>query len=244
MAIIERHLQRREYNFGKWKATLIPKKDGGERPLIIPKSISDKLVLKAMSDYLSDFFSPIFNRVGSVSYAYQKRKSTRDALIQLKRIHKPENILLKIDIKHFFDEIDKTILAHLLDQYSIDEYVKSLIYKSINPIVDYSGLKEREIDKFPKGGIPQGNPISAILSNLYLYELDKLAISNDWKMIRYADDMVFSVSNIEEAQLILSQVEKYLLDNRKLTIHPLKNSSDAKTAIFITLCGDKCTKIC
>lgn len=102
LAIIERHLQRREYNFGKWKATLIPKKDGGERPLIIPKSISDKLVLKAMSDYLSDFFSPIFNRVGSVSYAYQKRKSTRDALIQLKRIHKPENILLKIDIEHFF----------------------------------------------------------------------------------------------------------------------------------------------
>lgn len=103
LAIIERHLQRREYNFGKWKATLIPKKDGGgeERPLIIPKSISDKLVLKAMSDYLSDFFSPIFDRVGSVSYAYQKRKSTRDALIQLKRIHKPENILLKIDIKHF-----------------------------------------------------------------------------------------------------------------------------------------------
>lgn len=241
LAIIERHLQRREYNFGKWKATLIPKKDEGERPLIIPKSISDKLVLKAMSDYLSDFFSPIFNRVGSVSYAYQKRKSTRDALIQLKRIHKPENILLKIDIKHFFDEIDKTILAHLLDQYSIDEYVKSLIYKSINPIVDYSGLKEREIDKFPKGGIPQGNPISAILSNLYLYELDKLAISNDWKMIRYADDMVFSVSNIEEAQLILSQVEKYLLDNRKLTIHPLKNSSDAKTAIFINP-KNKCMK--
>lgn len=77
------------------------KRWGGERPLIIPKSISDKLVLKAMSDYLSDFFSPIFDRVGSVSYAYQKRKSTRDALIQLKRIHKPENILLKIDIKHF-----------------------------------------------------------------------------------------------------------------------------------------------
>lgn len=51
-------------------------------------------------------------------------------------------------------------------------------------------------------------------------------------MVRYADDMVFSVSNIEEAQLILAQVEKYLLDYRKLVIHPLKNTSDAKTAIF------------
>lgn len=188
--------------------------------------------MKAISDYLSDFFSPIFNRVSSVSYAYQKRKSTRDALIQLRRMHSPKNILLKIDIKHFFDEIDKIILTHLLEQYPIDEYIKSLIYKSINPIVDYSGLKKSDIDEFPKGGIPQGNPISAVLSNLYLYELDKLAISNDWKMVRYADDMVFSVSNIEEALVILSQVENYLLDNRKLTIHPLKNSTDAKTAIF------------
>lgn len=231
LAVIERHLQRRDYNFGKWRATLIPKKDGGNRPLIIPKSINDKLVLKAISNYLSDSLTFVFNSVSSVSYAYQKGKSTRDALIQLKKIHNPENILLKIDIKHFFDEIDKKILINLLEQYPIDKYVKSLIYKGINPIVDYSGLKKREIDRFPKGGLPQGNPISAILSNLYLYELDKLTISNGWKMVRYADDMVFSVSNIEEAQLILSQVEKYLLNKRKLTIHSI-NTSDAKTAIF------------
>ena len=71
------------------------------------------------------------------------------------------------------------------------------------------------------------------MSNLYLYELDKLAISKGWKMVRYADDMVISVSNIENAKLVLEQIAKYLLDNRKLTIHPLENSSDAKTAIFL-----------
>lgn len=239
LAVIERHLQRRDYNFGKWKATLIPKKDGGNRPLIIPTSINDKLVLKAISDYLSDSLSFVFNSVGSVSYAYQKGKSTRDALIQLKRIHNPKNVLLKIDIKHFFDEIDKAILIHLLNQHQIDEYVKSLIYKGINPDVDYSNLEKSDIDRFPKDGIPQGNPISAILSNLYLYELDKLTLSNGWKMVRYADDMVFSVSNIEEAQLILAQIEKYLLEKRKLTIHPLTNTSDVKTAIFSNLKKDR-----
>lgn len=239
LAVIERHLKRRDYNFGKWRATLIPKKDGGNRPLIIPTSINDKLVLKAVSDYLSNSLAFVFNSVGSVSYAYQKGKSTRDALIQLKRIHNPKNVLLKIDIKHFFDEIDKTILIHLLNQHQIDEYVKSLIYKGINPDVDYSNLEKSDIDRFPKDGIPQGNPISAILSNLYLYELDKLTMSNGWKMVRYADDMVFSVSNIEEAQLILAQIEKYLLDKRKLTIHPLTNTSDAKTAIFSNLKKDR-----
>ncbi len=233
LAVIERHLKRKDYKFGKWKVILIPKKDGGCRPLIIPYSISDKLVLKAISEYLYNSLRDVFNDVSSISYAYQKGKSTRDALIQLKRIHTPNNIILKIDIKHFFDEIDKNILTHLLNQYPIDQYVKSLIDNAINPSIDYSRFKESEIDKFSKGGIPQGIQISAVLSNLYLYELDKLAVSKGWKMVRYVDDMVFSVSNIREAQLILSQVEEYLSKNRKLTIHSLKIASDAKTAIFL-----------
>ena len=110
IAVIERHLQQKDYNFGKWKAVLIPKKDGGNRPLIIPDTISDKLVLKAISEYLSDSLSSLLSGVNSISYAYQKGKSTRNALIQLKKMHNPNNVLLKIDIKHFFDEIDKTIL--------------------------------------------------------------------------------------------------------------------------------------
>lgn len=212
---------------------MIPKKDREYRPLIIPNSINDKIVLKAISDYLSDILASKFKSVQSISFAYQKGKSTRDALIRLKEIHHQDNILLKLDIKHFFDEIDKEILMQLVEKLSMNDYVKKLIKSGITPNVDYSKLEKNDIDKFPKGGIPQGNPISSVLSNLYLYELDKLAISKGWKMVRYADDMVFSVSNIEEAQLILSQVEKYLLDNRKLVIHPLKNSSDAKTAIFL-----------
>lgn len=229
---IDQDLRRKNYNFGKWKVVPIPKKDGRNRHIVIPNSIRDKLVLKAISEYLSDSLSYLLNHVNSISYAYQKGKSTRDALIQLKKVHKPENILLKIDIKHFFDEIDKTILIQLLNQYSIDDYVKDLISKSINPTIDYSALKKRDIDKFPQGGIPQGNPISNILSNLYLYELDRLAISKAWKMIRYADDMVISVSNIEEAHLILEEIANYLLADRKLTIHPLGKSYDAKTTII------------
>lgn len=231
--VIEQHLNRRDYKFGKWKATFIPKRGGGLRPLIIPQSINDKLVLKAISEYLSNVLSNVFNSVDSISYAYQKGKSSRNALIQLKKIHSPQNILLKIDIKHFFDEIDQSILIKLLDNYPIDDYVKKLVNKGLNPVVDYSALKKNDIEKFPKGGIPQGNPISAILSNLYLYELDKLSILNGWKMVRYADDMVFSVSNLEEAKLILSQVEKYLLDKRKLRIHPLSDTTNEKTNIYI-----------
>lgn len=232
LAVIEHHLKRKDYIFGKWKATFVPKKDGGNRPLIIPTCISDRIVLKAISDYLSKTLSQVFNNVHSISYAYQKGKSARDALIQLKKIHNQKNILLKIDIKHFFDEIDREIIMQLINQHPINGYIKNLIHNCINPIVDYSNLRESELEEFPKGGIPQGNPISSVLSNLYLLELDELAVSKGWKMVRYADDMAFSVSNLKEAYAILSQVGRYLADNRKLVIHPLGESSDAKTAIF------------
>ena len=232
LSVIERQLCQRTYKFGTWKATLKPKNDGSFRPIINPFPIGDKLVLKAITNYLSQSLKSIFNSVDSISYAYQKGKSTREALLRLKKIHNPKHVLLKIDIKHFFDEIDKAIITQLLEQYQIDDYIQDLISKSINPTIDYSNIEANNIELFPKGGIPQGNSISSLLSNLYLYELDKMAIAKGWKMIRYADDMVFSVCDIEEAKLILSQVEKYLLDNRKLTIHSFNEDINGKTTII------------
>lgn len=233
LKIITKILQKKAYNFGKWKAKLIKKKDRGARPIIIPWPINDKILLKALSEYLTGELSKVFDSVNSVSFAYQKGKSSRDALLQLKNIHKPGNVLLKIDIKHFFDEIDKTLLLKLLDNYKINDYVKDLVVKSLTPNVDYSDIQKEDLEKFPKEGIPQGNPISAVLSNLYLYELDRLAIDKCWKMVRYADDMVFSVTSEEEAHLVLSEVETYLSKNRNLRIHPLEHNSDSKTAIYV-----------
>lgn len=135
-----------------------------------------------------------------------------------------DNITLIIS-NQIFEKLGCGALCHKAYVSKDDE---SRLYIKANSL-----LIKSEIDKFPHGGIPQGNPISSVLSNLYLYELDKLAISKGWKMVRYADDMVLSVSNTENAKLVLEQIAKYLLENRKLTIHPLENSSDAKTAIFL-----------
>lgn len=237
---IKRHLKslkslliQKKYQFGEWKGILIPKSNGEKRPLIIPWYINDKVVLKAITSYFVDVSSNLFKKVDDVSYAYQKGKSTKDALIKLKSIHKSGNVLLKIDIKHFFDTIDKNILIEKLDKIEMNSYVKELIISSINPIVDYSKIKIEERGLFPKSGIPQGNSISNVLSNFYLNDFDNFVIQNGWNMVRYADDMVFSVSSEEEAKIILSEIEKYLLENLKLSIHSLGNQSDAKTAIYL-----------
>lgn len=226
------HLKNKDYEFGQWRAFFRHKKDGGKRLITTPKKISDNIVLKALSNRLSSSLSQKFRDVQYISYAYQKGKNTRDALIQLQKIHHPSHILLKIDIRKFFDEIDINILRDLIETICLESYVTDLILKGIKPDIDYSTIGKDGIEQIPKGGIPQGNPISAVLSNLYLLGLDQLALSEGWKMIRYADDMVFSVADVNEAHRILSEVEKYLKDERKLRIHPLMDSSDSKTAIL------------
>lgn len=230
---IESLLILKKYQFREWKGILLPKSNGEKRPLIIPWNLNDKVVLKAITSYFVDVCSDLFKKVDDVSYAYQKGKSTKVALLKLKSIHKKGNVLLKIDIKHFFDTIDKNILVEKLDKIEMDCYVKELIISSINPIVDYSKIKIEERGLFPKSGIPQGNSISNVLSNFYLNDFDNFVIQKRWNMVRYADDMVFSVSSEEEAKIILSEIEKYLLENLKLSIHSLGNQSDAKTAIYL-----------
>lgn len=230
---IESLLILKKYQFREWKGILLPKSNGEKRPLIIPWNLNDKVVLKAITSYFVDVCSDLFKKVDDVSYAYQKGKSTKVALLKLKSIHKKGNVLLKIDIKHFFDTIDKNILVEKLDKIEMDCYVKELIISSINPIVDYSKIKIEERGLFPKSGIPQGNSISNVLSNFYLNDFDNFVIQKRWNMVRYADDMVFSVSSEEEAKIILSEIEEYLLENLKLSIHSLGNSSDAKTAIYL-----------
>lgn len=80
-------------------------------------------------------------------------------------------------------------------------------------------------------GIPQGNPVSAVLSNLYLIALDKLCKNKGIKLIRYADDMIIIVDSKDSAYAILDSIETYLKQERKLSIHPLE--TNGKTAIFV-----------
>ncbi len=90
-----------------------------------------------------------------------------------------------------------------------------------------------------KNGIPQGNAISAVLSNLMMLELDMQSKSNGFKMVRYADDMVFICKDIDEAHSILDWVKNYLKSNRNLDIHPLSSEKDAKTQIKFDIKRDK-----
>ena len=152
----------------------------------------------------------------------------------MKSLYSLENAILKVDIRKFFDNIDKGILFKLLDEYEIDDYVYSLIRQSLNPTLKDNEFTEEALNQI-NNGIPQGNAISAVLSNLMLLEFDKLSKFKELKMIRYADDMVFICKDSSEAHSILEWLTEYLYNERKLTIHSLSSGKDAKTIIMSNL---------
>ena len=237
LGVLAYQLRNEKYQFSKWEPSCLPKKDGGQRIIIIPP-FYDRVVLRTLSSYLFNRLKQSFAEVDNVSYAYQKNKGVREALLQLKSIYSAGNVILKVDIREFFDNIDKRILSTLLDGHRIESYIRFLIDQSLSPKLRVNAYYEDALAQI-KNGIPQGNAISAALSNLMLHELDIHSKDRGYKMIRYADDMVFVCKDIEQAHSILSWVEDYLKSKRNLDIHPLSTEKDAKTQIISNLKKNK-----
>lgn len=237
LIVLSKKMAEGDYKFSNWSPTRMPKKDGGHRVIIIPP-FYDRVVLRALATYLSDKLSSIFSEVDDVSYAYQKGKGVREALIHLKSLYSPNSVILKVDIKKFFDNIDKGIVLSLLNKNKIDKVAYSLVSESLSPKLKKNEYFE-EAQIQIKNGIPQGNAISAILSNLMLLDLDLQSKSNNLKMIRYADDIVFMCKDMQEAQSTLRWIEKYLRDQRNLEIHPISFEPNAKTSIISSLRKNK-----
>lgn len=237
IGVLAKYLRKETYQFAEWKPSCLPKKDGGQRVIIVPP-FYDRVVLRALSSYLFHQLKQSFSEVEEISYAYQKNKGVREALIRLKSIYTTGSVVLKVDIRKFFDNIDKRILSVLLDSHGIENYIRSLIDQSLYPKLKINDYFDDAMTQI-KNGIPQGNAISAILSNLILHELDVQSKTKGLKMVRYADDMVFVCKNMEQANSILSWVKNYLKSQRNLDIHPLGSEKDAKTQIISNLKKNK-----
>lgn len=237
VAFLSSLLVKEDYKFSEWLPTSKPKKDGGHRIIVIPP-FYDRVVLRALASLLSKALKNSFSQVDDISFAYQKGKGVRDALMQLKSLYTSGDVILKVDIRKFFDNIDKEILHSLLNNYNIDKYVRFLIEQSLSPKLTTNEYHEEAVNQI-KNGIPQGNAISAVLSNLMLLELDMKSKSKNFKMIRYADDMVFVCKNTEDAHSILNWLKNYLKKQRHLDIHPLGYGNDAKTLIISNLKKNK-----
>ncbi len=231
---ISKSLKNKTYRFSPTRAAIIKKDNGKYRPLQIPE-IADRVVLKAISCLLGSELEILLQKSEDISFAYQKGKGVREAVLKMKSSYKKGDVILKADIINFFEEVkkedllNKQIFPNLKDD-SINKLIKNSISQKLG------GLRRikreyRELFKNAKSGIPQGNPLSPLLSNIYLSDFDEYMKNRGYTIIRYADDFIVIFNSEKEAKEGYEKIRTYLTEKFNLNIHPL-NSENDKTKII------------
>ena len=200
------------------KAVLIPKKDGGVRPLGIP-TLLDRIAQQVVKHHLEMQLEPLFH---DSSYGYRPNRSAHDAVAQSQRNCFNHDFAIDLDIKGYFDTIDHDLMMQALRHYCKDKWVHLYVERWLKADV----LQEMNLRKRTTG-TPQGGVISPLLANLYLhFTLDKWFDKNhpDVRFVRYADDVVVHCKSERQAKYILTQI-KSRLGEVKLSI------KDSKTKI-------------
>lgn len=188
----------------------------GKRRLVSLMNIKDKFISKLVLRILEKYITPCFSKN---SFAYQKGKGTTQAIIKIKQYVENGNLLVgKIDIKDYFENINHELLFTILKDFNIESNVIELIKKFIKCRVDY------KFSTYTKTkGIIQGNPLSTILSNMYLNRLDKELDALNIKFIRYCDDINVFGKNKQEVNHNLRLIEKKLYNEYFLKVNKEKS---------------------
>jgi RNA-directed DNA polymerase len=164
------------------KRVEIPKPDGGVRKLGVP-CVVDRLIQQAMLQVLQDRWDPTFSEH---SFGFRPGRSAHQAVAQAQRyIAEGFSIVVDLDLEKFFDRVNHDSLMARVAERVTDKRVLKLIRAFLNAGVMEDGLV-RPVDE----GTPQGGPLSPLLSNLVLDDLDKELTRRGHRFCRYADDCV------------------------------------------------------
>ena len=187
---------------------LVEKKNGEARGLCIP-TVRDRVVETAVLQMIGPVLEKEFE---DCSFAYRKGRSVKQAVYKIKEYYdKGYRWVVDADIDAFFDSVNHNLLLAKFKQYIHDPHIQRLIELWVTTEI-WDGTSLKVCQK----GIPQGSPISPILANLFLDELDEELLCKGYKYIRYADDYVILCKKKEDAEkgLKLSKqvLEKLLLE--------------------------------
>jgi group II intron reverse transcriptase/maturase len=197
------------------KGVQIPKPKGGIRQLGIP-TIKDRVVQQAISQVLQPIFDPKFS---PYSYGFRPKRNAHQALQQASLYVKSgKNIVVDLDLAKFFDEVNHQRLMWLLSCRIGDKRLLRLIAKILKTNILQDGLQEQRIK-----GTPQGSPLSPLLSNIVLDELDQELSRRGLSFVRYADDVQILVSSQMSAQRVQGSIIKFIENKMKLKVNREKS---------------------
>lgn len=212
----------------------IPKPGGGTRMLGIP-CVIDRLIQQAMHQVLSEKFEPMFS---PHSYGFRPGKSAVQAVHQARDyMESGKRWVVDIDMAKFFDRVNHDILMSRIARIIKDKAVLKLIRQYLQ-----AGIMDNGVVIARTEGTPQGGPLSPLLSNILLHELDMELTRRGHSFCRYADDCNIYVSSERAAHRVLASTTKFLEQRLKLQVNREKSAADRpwkRSFLGYTVCSRK-----
>lgn len=194
----------------------IPKPGGGMRQLGIP-TVIDRLVQQAILQVLDPILDPNFSES---SYGFRPGLSAHDALRKAKGfVAGGRNIVVDIDLEKFFDRVNHDVLMNRLSQHVDDKRMLKIIGRFLRAGIMSDGVC---IDRVQ--GTPQGGPLSPLLANLLLDDLDKELERRGHCFCRYADDCNIYVQSLKAGQRVMASVTRFLEQKLRLRVNRDKSA--------------------
>jgi group II intron reverse transcriptase/maturase len=196
----------------------IPKPEGGERELGIP-TVLDRFIQQAVGQVLTPLFE---SRFSPHSYGFRPGRSAHDAMKQAQKyVQEGNDWVVDIDLEKFFDRVNHDMLMARVARVVKDKRVLKLIRAYLESGVMVNGVvMDRE------EGTPQGGPLSPLLSNIMLDDLDKELEKRGHKFVRYADDCNVYVKTQRAGERVMGSVVQFLEKKLKLKVNRQKSKVD------------------
>jgi group II intron reverse transcriptase/maturase len=196
----------------------IPKPGGGTRMLGIP-TVLDRLIQQAVHQVMSPLFDPGFSES---SFGYRPGRSAHQA-VKAARKHVESGLrwVVDIDLEKFFDRVHHDTLMSLVKRKVGDLEVLGLIDSYLKAGILEGGLTSPRVE-----GTPQGGPLSPLLSNILLDELDRELERRGHKFCRYADDCNIYVATRRSGERVMVSISRYLSERLRLTVNRAKSAVD------------------
>jgi RNA-directed DNA polymerase len=215
---IRQQLQNGTYRPTPVRRVEIPKPDGGTRKLGVPTAL-DRFIQQAVAQVLCRRWDPTFS---ASSYGFRPRRSAHQAVEMAQRhITSGHAWVVDIDLEKFFDKVNHDKLMGRIMKRETDKALLKLIRAFLN-----AGVMENGLVGPTDEGVPQGGPLSPLLSNLVLDELDKELEKRGHKFVRYADDCNIYVRSARAGQRVMSGISRFIADQLKLKVNASKSAVD------------------